>query len=303
MSDQTEPILLTSRIASLAVGASKTVDDIDALKNPDKRPIFIDEVRFSLLNTARDTLVDPGMLGSIYLDLKLGRLPLTNGEVPLWLVDVTKNLYAFDRLSYVTWKFPKPLIVNPGVILMPTLRQIPSQFVSQAAVSVDITLVGRVIPNDQQMPEESDVPYASAFIGANVAMNADLRESSTERNLANVTSRLLNVTHLTGRALFTAAGFGGLFADANIESPDVTIKYVDLQIVNDQNEQIIRDRSRWGAIFPTPTGAWPMRSTLAPKSFYLARINAAYATYAQAARKAQLQLALLGYRRELLPTR
>src|SRR5260221_5001386 len=173
MQNMAERILLSNSV-SLVPNQIATPTDKTRLMNRYNTAMLIHEVQFSedIITTAAAGGAFSSDQGGIWASLKLGRIPLTRGWVPLSLlcprsIDIAGHEVASTTLASMfmscTWRFPKPLYVPANEYLEPSLHA-QSYFsnINSAngggAISVHISYRGTALPRNYPVPKEIDVP-------------------------------------------------------------------------------------------------------------------------------------------------
>lgn len=246
-----------------------------ALANTFTKTIEIHEIRFLLTMTPDETagaVTQVSLGGMISAHLAVGKVPLTNGPVPIWCLTPIYSRFDEDSFSdtslesassYV-WKLARPFHLPPGA-------QLSARFRHNGLVRQNVTsrcvIAGRVV---NKAPRTTAAPFASAFVGTPQAVeDVAFDEVAAETALANVTGAHLQVDRFIGRiaahqpSIPTANAVA--FSDAN--HPEVSRLY-GLRLLASDGQPVIRDLALFRAIFPYSTASWECPHTMKPNDFY-----------------------------------
>lgn len=180
------PLLLATNV-QVPIGGVVSAN-ADELTNDFEQDVQLEEIRFIVsVNGARfnaTNAVSMGALGSLVrAQIKMGRLDLTNGYVPIWLLG-TRYQAAMEAMTgfsdlvatpnrtavweYHRWRFPKPLLVPQGAAiscsftyLTPTGRQGPLAFAVDSPLNVWVAVAGKALSKRIARPSKIPVPYAT----------------------------------------------------------------------------------------------------------------------------------------------
>jgi hypothetical protein len=273
----TSPILL-SAVANGVVPGTEVQLNPQLLRNPFNTPMLINEVRVS---------VEQGSVtgGSVHVELKLGRTPLTKGFVPAWLLGKMLNSIEMNNAALTntyTWRFPKPLFVPAAELLSASIRYRNDLFGTLPPVpagivnSVRVDYAGRTLPGNTAVPPILQVPFVAAYIAPPVSVGvgavvAYLNES-TEVDLCNPFNGPLYVQRFLGRLMVNNAGAD---IDAGVAGALVTNKYdvweheLLVRMTSSEGKITVRDEVPFGHLFSAVDRAWTVGDTLIrPKAFY-----------------------------------
>jgi len=218
---KTIPIGLTDRVGLLA-GVDVQVD-AGRMSAPALEALLIDEMRFVINYPVSGTLPSGGMNGggAILAKIELGAMPLTDDFVPLWNFDESGPIWqqfiagegagrnALESIngstSFHRFRFPKPLLVLPGVSFNIKIRRrlSPDPWSALVAaddpVNVDIAALGHVVTG--QRPSYINVPFVSAFVGTYTAAASNTARLlvSSEAQLKNKIGRTIHIEKIVGR--------------------------------------------------------------------------------------------------------
>jgi hypothetical protein len=305
------PLLLSTEVTVNNDQIVKTTANETELRNPNKGPMLIDEIRFLMRYRINPggRATDLAINALIETNLTLGRDALTADFTPIWLlgrvieeaaenqtdgIGVIPNLFNYVR---TIWKFSRPLYIPENGYLAPQFRFNP--FVSTllgsnpATATVRCTYAGRSLSTGTVDPEMICIPYASAFVPAPVAGgSAAAQLDSNEAQLVNATAQDLKVTRFVGRV------FGGQREMIRNESltTDAAMDGGTLVRMTDSDGQIVvRDGTVFNHLFNYTDRSWYRRSVLRPRDYFIASLDQDY-TAQNAGLLIQPMIGMLGWR-------
>ena len=137
----------------------------------------------------------------------LGRLPLTDGYVPMWNLTPVRQQIT-ENGGYYEWRFKKPMLVPPGGRLdaRVTLQSTTPNSGTVPTITVSVAMVGLLRPDLQGFPPLIDVPFASCWDTTQQNM-ATLGNDAT--TLHNPLARPVDVEMLIGRVQSDVTGLDG----------------------------------------------------------------------------------------------
>lgn len=215
-----EPVLLAS-YTTITRGGSST-PDLRPLQNVYRTPCAIEQIRF-IVRGLDEIVQTPrfyrGPGGIVRVRLSMGRMPLTQGHVPIWLLGPEVQTLAEEEsgvsstysvstqhVAYATyrWRLPHPLIVPVGAVITPELAFYNDPLVTNlasagATLRVDVAYAGRVLLPGARAPEVQPIPYASAATFDQRADGSVVRYS-VENELNNPFQVPLRLHRLVARA-------------------------------------------------------------------------------------------------------
>ena len=93
----------------------------------------------------------------------LGRLPLTDGFIPMWNLCPVRQLIT-ENGGYFTWRFKRPLLVPPGGRIDAKVQlQLTTPNAGVSPITVAVSYSGFLRGDLTTFPNNIDVPYASAW--------------------------------------------------------------------------------------------------------------------------------------------
>lgn len=282
---------------------------MDFLSYPFRKPVMIDEIRFTLLATGGGNIMNHGayvfvkfMLGSMYL--MRDPVPVASLASFMSLEDEQSSVGNYDdgysSVSHYRWRLPYPLYVSAGQYLMPIFsRNDPTGKTIDTSVNVMVTYAGRTVPPNQPLPRVIPVPYVAPFVTP-LAPDGGYAQSN-ERHLFNPFDRPLQVQRMTGRYY--------VFEEA---APNV-VSQIRLQTgitggpSNAQN-LTVRINDSWGGkmvnnftgpadVWDIQRAAWTYDTVMPAKGMYEVQ---AWNLPSSAAANTQLAIAMIGTREETL---
>lgn len=334
-----KPILLNSALPSNG-GNGIGVYDSGRLQNPYRRPMLVDAITFLLKQDQLVVVGTPASSGSgdfsvhapnkyfafgssIGFKVQMGRIELTNGFIPAWLLAQNPNAFngipigpdpsKINAFSQYAYDAPE---VTPGIVITytnagPPIRAAIAQSIyaqytwhlpkplymppgaallvsaqainSAAAADGSQVSIAGRMLDEPLKAKEFPIPYATAFI----APTNQATSNSSEMDLGNPFQVPLHVQRFTGR--IQRAGSGWSAEDrANTKT---TVK-----METNRNVTIVRDYTPFYDVFDESRRAWNVGVTLDPKE----RVDAAIAggsAYADSSTVTPM-IGLIGWRNE-----
>lgn len=288
MSDipQDPPILLSAAL-TLSQNQVLQVGDTTLLANPDRMPMWCDEIRVqSSYRGENANFYNPLFMTS--WKMSLGKTPITNEFVPMGVMGQlmntvqgtaqTPNLLndGATRIPVyeMTWKLPRPLYIPAGEFIRTWAQCLPADYaLSTNTISVRVTFACRSIMWNTPAPKRIPVPWCTAFLGAARANGSDYVQESKTTDLVNSLGAQLHVQRLTGvlryrNALTDAAAIQAAYANAYCRD---TL----LQMRTSKGAIIIRDRTPLSHVFGSER-SWDMGTKMSHKDYYIATLTENY---------------------------
>lgn len=290
---KTHPVILAGRLPYVSdafdIDTGKVVSlPPQALRNPYRTPILVDEIRWT-----------SGFSPNTGLELKIGNVYLTRGFVPYCIFG--NRLSSPFAQGAQTWRLPTPLFLCPG-------EEVTARFALNNdgyIPGMGIALAGRALDDCVSYPDTISVPYITYYRGPLNAQGANYIDDTSVTDLVNpfetpmraqrflgcvlqgatsgITNNLPENESLTSSALI---GFG----DNTTENAYYTVSMVD-HLAN----PTVRNATTWASVFSSIDRSWLINTTLPPKGYYLATINAALST-APSGQSYQALIGLIGTR-------
>jgi hypothetical protein len=249
-----------------------------ALANTLAKTVEIHEIKFAVSRLTDEVGNQPfsqvSMGGVVSAHLSVGKVPLTNGPVPIWNLASIYSRWDEDSFalgpneatSIYVWKFARPFHLPVGAQLQARFRH--NGLVRQDA-TVRVAIAGKAV---NRTPRTTFAPFASCFVGTPTDVAAALDESAPETALANVTDGPLQVDRFTGRVAAhepSGTAIGGTtpiaYSDAN--HPEMSNLY-SLRMLASDGRPIIRDPTPFRGVFPYATAAWECPHVMPPGAYY-----------------------------------
>lgn len=245
--------------ATIAPGGEATLRS-EALTNKTGKPIEIHEIRFAAI-AVQPSFLEANVMdtaGIISVRIVFAGKPVTNAFVPMWLFGKTEqarsNTYVDpgdtpnEGGSIYVWRLSKPWYLPPKASV-----EVQFQHVGGVRFSIHamIGLAGAFVADRRT---SSAVPFAAAYVSKPFAYTAadgsghDYDESS-ERDLANITGKTLNVDRIIGRVGSARAGGGGPVSNFDDQNHIGVVRATLLRIQTSKAISIIRDYSSFRAVF------------------------------------------------------
>jgi len=275
-SPDSQPFLVTAS-TTLLPGSSGGVNSA-ALKNPTGGPMEILEIRWQL----EGVLVAFSLGALVGCKLELGKIPLTNGFVPIWNFNRSDN--TFDEspppdgaviFAEYCWRLPRPLYVPANSVVVPTFQHFGAV---HFPVDVQVTYSCRTV---LEKPKQVCLPYAASFVSKAMPVTEDSSDSSRETDIYNPFSEPLKLASFVGRVsvMATAPEPAALIVFESF-LPFIGVSLDSGQMMNVRmrdmtGREIIRRGTLFRQAFPTATRAWEMEmgETLPPEAYFLAEIE------------------------------
>lgn len=253
------PLFLQSIIGPFpiigSVGSSIPLE----IYNPNKTAMLIDQLRFS---TREATATEIGSAKIIMaIEVLLGSIPLTNKHITLGALAPryfgetapADNTRGPGGDAGLTWHFPKPLYVPPGVQLTVNVKRqklYPGDVSVTNAVPLVVSAVGRSLPDDFPIPGKINIPWVTET----QCNTSAVRFVSGDSDLVNSNDVPLHVTQFVGINFNAERGY---------ETPaDLTV-----QMSLSNGTLLVRDALPFFLAFPPDRGILPVSAQLQPGSF------------------------------------
>jgi hypothetical protein len=317
---QPGPILLD---ATVTVGTNQIVQipDTTRLKNPFDTGMWLDEIRFRVSQPTSGSVGDPdGAYMAIGAEIRMGRMPLTSGYVPIGLLakvllgeqttngDLSSQL-IWPGAAYHTWKLPKPLFVPATEVVIPKFTNIPNyQGLGDGPLVVEVALVGRVCPREMPAPDVLCVPWAASWLSTIIAASGQsnpVLEQSAEKDLVNPFDDPLFVERFIGRSALVPASLSfqtfewysaGLGVNAG---PAYGDRLITVQAYDSFGNILVRDPTPFQHLFQILDRSWTVNSMLQPKGFFIFQLARDFTNVSRPVAGLQngVGIGMVGYRR------
>lgn len=272
------PILLNATV-SVSPGANSEISDPTRLQNPFRTPMLLDEIRFfPQTQTFSGLEVWQTLLRlALQVDLRLGRVPLTNGPVSIScfgksLNDATRYL-SLESGGPFTYKLPKPLFLLPEEYLVPRVYHNPAFGTSEAQV-LEVIYVGRSLPADFPRPQVRHIPWIAQApkLDATITTSGDTIVQTTEADLVNPFDVPLKVQRFIGDFYNSVDRAGNVGVTADVQG-ELTL----MRAVDHEGGILVKDSTPFSHLFGYNDRSWTVNTVLAPKGFFIFFIERNYA--------------------------
>ncbi len=288
------PVHLSASLV-LASGSSGTVAAA-ALKNPMGQDMELLEIKFELSgNFQNSTAAVFG--GTIWCELVMGGVKLTNGSIPVWNFGRAENLEGesksdgTDSLTFLSysWRLPRPLFIPAGAAVTPN-------FVHTGYVSDSINVrIGYSCRTVFVKPKTICVPWVAKYVSKvfNPLTTAGV-DNSIELDLVNSNPEPLNLQRFVGRTLaLTASGAAGEDFPRSFGS-----QYLTMRMTDSYGRPIVRNFTPFRSVFCALTRSWEMENgaQLDPEAYYLVNLKLGAIGLAASGTIGQAMISMVGWR-------
>lgn len=284
MQNSQSPIVRATSV-TLLDGQVAPPPDLTKLQNPYKKPMWLSEIQFNISYVGGVSVVGPWADFAIWVDLKLGRLPITKSYVPIPLVGQqvgypnTLSILPNPNLPQrcYTLRFSKPLFIPSGQYITP-------QFFSNArfftvggvaptlgSVTIDIAMRGRPLRDDEEVePSQFDLPYIAGWMPPSLLSLVPTgkftgTQKSTATDLANATRNEVNIDRFMAYPLIWDVA-NSLYGVSALNS-------ILLRMYDNRKNRIVRQQTYMEDLFPTSDShVWRARSTIPKQGFITAEL-------------------------------
>jgi hypothetical protein len=211
--------------------------------------------------------------GTIWCDLTLGSIKLTNGSIPVWGFGRAENLEAEIKSDGPTrttfcsysWRLPRPLFIPAGAVLVPNFTH--TGFVPDT-INVRVGYSGRTVFTK---PKKLYVPWVAKYVSKafNPAGNAGVDRSS-ELDLVNPNPELFYLQRFVGRTQVISS----ISASEN-EPQSFGSQRLLMRMTDSYGRPIVRDFTPFKSVFGALTRSWEMDNgaELDPEAYYLVELK------------------------------
>lgn len=261
-----EPVLLTA--SGVIQSSSGATLNTQALTNPLKVPIEIQEIRWQVSDPSEDNTVN-GL--SVACQLTYGPLALTNGYIPVWNFGRMYNQYEdFADYHEYRWRLQSPLFVAPGGLVEPKFQHLG---LVKEALNVRISYLGRTVPKHR--PKSIQVPYVAAYLSDSINVRAaDATTESKETDLQNALDATIQVDRYVGRLnLYSLDEEEGTVTNTDHSALVFDVaQFLTLEMSDsDGYKNIMPDTLFWEAFNPQ-FRCWDVQHSLQAGGFYLVKL-------------------------------
>lgn len=284
------PVSFSGRVGGLGAGENEVVD-ASALQNGYRTPYYIDEIRmtswFDSFLTSGGT-PDPYSQGTAPQTLgyatkflfRVGAHKISDEPIPMGSYGPNYNGTALGEIysngqgrfgSSQRWLLPKPLLMQPGDVILATVFRDAS---AGSAVAVDanatVTYVGRALPPGAKTPLVRNVPWVAKYEHA-FSQSYSRTGVNGKNPFQNPFTNPLTVHRLTGKvanirsdqARPTSGSFLSNFGPVML--PVTGVADLACYMEDSQGYKITRAFTSVGAIFDTGRNAWTYNRAIGPR--------------------------------------
>lgn len=279
------PVILVANV-DVTPGGVLSVPDVSRLKNRDRKPYWLQEIRFSVGDSSTTSVgglpVSDIIPASCWVKLTLGRQPITKGFVPVWLLAQQINSYVNNgniglmRASnnYLTFRLPKPLYIPGGETVSPEFYFNPiysNGFAVTSPLRIRVAYYGRCFdPSFDKKPSKIQIPYVAAFTppGFDPTLTIPQIVTSKAQDLANSTREPLKLSHMMGRILEPSHADGNEVVHTSL--------YTTVKMFDNRGNIAMRDPGRFDQVFSNADSfCWRAKSTMPSQTYFTAQIGLA----------------------------
>lgn len=264
------PIFQQTQVTLTGTSAIASADRT-ALRNLDRRPWLIDEVRFVNLTSPTPSGSGGGYGAQVGARIKVCGLDVTAEFVPLWTLDPYQNPLWFRNLQTYIYRPPVPILVPPEECVAVDLAGdvfAAALGAPALAETISIGICGRPL-EDGQVPDEIKVPWVAKWQPQFTSDGGNVQ--STQDDLVNPFDAELYVDRLVGNVLI--GGDTATYEDASTNQTDVTEELLTLQLNDTRGGVLVRDPTPFGHVFSAIDRTWKSRTILPPSAYLLASLD------------------------------
>lgn len=266
--DFLSPLLLAADPFTLPIDGSFATPAATQLLNPNRTAMVIDEFRLGC-DSASQTRSAPNNVydfSTLYADIRLGSIPLTNGPIPVRAFMPVYTLAYTDSIfptvtgdKQLTWHLTRPLYVPPNVQISCTFyRRLPTGWViADANMPFVFSIAGRSLPSGIQIPNRIYVPWASAMA---IRTSTAVPYTSPSSAISNPHDQDLHMAYLCG---FQQSNYSGApqVIGSVIPTP------ITVQATFSNGKILMRDPMPFLSLFPPDRPIVRLSGLLQPKQF------------------------------------
>lgn len=250
--------------SNVDAGAEATLRS-EALSNRTGRPVEIHEIRLSARISPTAGLTDVNPAAFIRVRIGFGGKPVTRGFVPIWAlgkneVQLSQQNSGTEAIAMYVWRLSRPWHVTAKTPIEVEFQHTGGVKFSTRA---QIGLAGRYASSKATT---SSVPYASSFVSRPFQYAEVGFDESSEKDLVNVTGRVVNVDRMIGRVAVARTGASGISTITDdLDQGPLTL--VLARILTSRNLPIVRDYAAHHEVFGN-CRALDVPHLLSPGDFY-----------------------------------
>lgn len=293
------PILVSANV-TLNPGDTK-IPPLGELNFGTRYSILVDEIRFRIKSTNGNNPNQPNRIadlrGNIRVDLKIGRIGITDGFTPVWsLGQVDSNdqyygdrnggdtaAFAPNGIKVITaskWRLPNALYLPPSALIHPTFTYVTGSSASSGVTlepaEVNITICGRAVLPGQPVPARWPIPsslfYEATPSGYQTNQGAQLANSS--RNDLHIKQMTLRVWDQ--RAVFPATPIGQVYYGADFlytSAPEPASQALLYRIRDREGTMLTKDYVPGALLVDLNSRAWRMDALLPHEDYFRVEVQ------------------------------
>lgn len=270
------PVLLSATFA-VPVNSVRGLADSTQLQNPSRTAMWLDEIRvFAHFPQERSQADVQDINLQLRISLKLGRIPITNGFVPIALMGKVLNPTEFileGNGGFHTWKLPKPLYIPAGEYLIPEIQHIGFASITDTP-DIRITYAGRSLPSDHPRPPVLNFPWVTAYVTPNRGVGV-FTDQSYETDLVNPFNEPLRVQRFVGDVVLADSNNNATRGN-NRPACSIGSRFTTVRMANSNGAILVRDPTPFNHLFNVTDRTWTVNALLPPKGFYTTFLNQDY---------------------------
>jgi hypothetical protein len=256
---------------------------------------MVDEIHFRVYNLGKNTAIPNGPIedlrGNIRVQLKIGRLDITDSFTPLWsLGRVNSNDIYYDDGSADTgsliagqsrattacvWRLPTPLYLPPSAIIQPTFTYATGSALAlgipMPTANINIAVAGRAVLPGQPVPARWPIPFSVFYEAApaGFAVNPGSVLVNATRHDMHIQRMTLRVWEQRQPAVGVQYGADWLGATAN-EPASTALQY---RIRDRLGTSITKDFVPGALLVDLNSRSWFMDTILPPDDYYRVEVQ------------------------------
>ncbi len=270
------PVLLASGV--IVGGGKQGTPAMNDLAYPFRKPLLIDEIRFTLVGNADSQKSNLGAL--VYVKLVLGQMYLMRDPVPVaslaTLMSLADEEYAGEAYddglnpSHYRWRLPQPLYVEAGQYIQPFFSRTNNEPAAIASQDINclVSFAGRTVPPNMSRPRVIPVPYAAPFVTP-VNPSGNYAQSN-EYSLFNPFDRPLQIQRMTGRYYLYTGSIVKL--QTGITPGPLNAQNVTVRLNDSWGGKMVNDFTGPADVWDIQRAAWTFDTEMPAKGQYEAQI-------------------------------
>lgn len=289
------PIHLSSSVVVTSGGSGAPA--VAAYRNPMGQDMELLEVKFELMaaNLAGSA---PVLGGTVWCELTMGGIKITNGSIPVWNFGRVEGSRSGEAKSDNTdnvvfasyaWRLPRPLFIPAGAVVTPKI--VHAGFIPNA-INVRVGYSARTVFTK---PKKIYVPWVAKYASkAFSPISAAGVDASTELDLVNPNPERVYLQRFIGRTQLLT---NQTSSEASQETPS---QFLMVRMTDSYGRPIVRDYTPFRSVFGALTRSWEMDngSWLDPEAYYIVQLRKDAMTVAAGSANAIVQafVSVVGWR-------